>query len=1011
MRLSLSMMSETLPARAAAAALLLLCWCAAPSSASAQAQPQPQPKAQPEAQPKPRAPRAGRNRGRPTATTRPAPGSAPKAGTAPGQRATPGQTAQRVPPTAGPRTGARARANAGGQAAQDRRSTAPPPGATTTPRPGSSGTPATGRGGNGTPGTPARKQNGTGTTVPEGETLNDDSLYACDKAKGRFKVNLAPDVELKDLVTWAFSFTCKNFIYSSAIGTRAAKVTIKSPESMTARQAWSVFLVALQSMGLTVVPKGNVLEIVEYAQAKSAPLPIYTRGRPANSDQMVRAVLRPEHLPIDDVAAILTEIKSKDGAVKGIPRAGVVVVTDFGSHISKMSSLMLAVDTPVLGEKLYMLRVKYADATEMSQTLQEILGTKDVGQPSGGPAQPRPTPRRPTRGQPNVPAPAVEASRTGDVEVESAVPSKVLADERTNALILLASEPAYLRVKALVSRLDVSVDVEGAGRIHVYPLEHADAEETATTLTAVISGIQQAPTTGGRQRGGRQAPQQPPQRPVANADSAAAFEGMVRVTHDKPTNSLVVVASVKDFLALREVLRKLDVPRPQVYIEASIVEIGIDNSRDLGAAWHAGAEVNDGDLVIGGVQHNNLSSLNVATVASATGLIGGALGSLLPGAEELLGTSIPSYGILFQALATTSNLDVLSSPHILTTDNEEAEISVGQNIPYQSALVGLPGGAAGGATGSFFPTQSIQRQDVELNLKITPQINASGEVKLKIDLTINDIASQDFAGLGPSWSKKTLKDVVVVRDQQAVVLGGLISDKVTNTESKVPLLGDIPILGYLFKFSTKRKEKRNLLIVLTPYIVHNHTDLERIVERRVREQREFMRTFSTFRDIEYRPVLDYGRKRGLVSEINRLVIEQERNARVLEELEQKDVGFPDGPVEYGDERPASDQAPEDEGEPTRGDEGAEREDEGGADTTTTSAGSDEEAEDEADADGVVHVPSKKARAGAAGKKAQQRVKKAKKGNAKGASARTGAGTSGAGAGAAKAAVKAPAKVK
>jgi len=391
-------------------------------------------------------------------------------------------------------------------------------------------------------------------------------------------------------------------------------------------------------------------------------------------------------------------------------------------------------------------------------------------------------------------------------------------------------------------------------------------------------------------------------RNVTTADSAAAFEGVVRITHDKPTNSLVVVASVKDFLAVREVLRKLDVVRPQVYIEATIVEVAIDNSRDLGAAWHAGKAIGNGDLIIGGVQSGNLSSLNVASIASATGLIGGALGHILPEAQELLGTSIPSYGILFQALATTSNLDVLSSPHILTTDNEEAEISVGQNIPYKSALVGLPGGTGGGTAG-FFPTQSIQRQDVELNLKLTPQINASDEVKLKIDLTINDIASVDFGGLGPSWSKKVLKDVVVVRDQQAVVLGGLISDKVTNTESKVPLLGDIPILGYLFKFSTKQKQKRNLLIVLTPYIVHNQNDLERIVERRVREQREFMRSFSTFRDITYRPQTDYRRKRGLVAEVNRLVREVEQEARVLHELERRQVGLPDGPVEYEDTTP------------------------------------------------------------------------------------------------------------
>lgn len=739
--------------------------------------------------------------------------------------------------------------------------------------------------------------------------VEESSLYNCSKARGRFKVNLAPDVELKDLVTWAFSFTCKNFIYSSALASRSAKVTILSPTEMNAHQAWRVFLVSLQSMGLTVVPKGNVLEIIEDATAKNAPLPVYTKGLPSNQAQMVRAVLRPEHLSADDVATILTELKSKDGDVKALSRAGIVVITDYGSQIHRMASLMMAVDQPVLGERLYMIHVKYADATDLASTLNDLLGTKDNNTPAPAP-RPR---RRGRRGRVPTPEPV-----DTDTEVESAVPTKLMADERTNSLILLASEPAYLRVKALVDRLDVSVDVEGSGRIYVYQLENADAEEMATTLQTVITGVQPSPSsTGNNSRNNRGRSRAPTPAP-GGAEGAAAFEGTVRVTQDKPTNSLVIVASFKDFLALRDVIKRLDVARPQVYIDASIVEVGVDNGLNLGSSWHAGAEVGDGDLILGGVQTKDLSSLNVASIANATGLIGGALGHLLPGAEQLLGQSIPSFGVLLNAVATTDNVTVLSSPHILTTDNEEAEIEVGQNIPYQSAIVGGAfGGAAQQGGSNFFPTQSIQRQDVELNLKLTPQINASDKVKLKIDLTINDIASLDFGGLGPSWSKRTLKDVVVVSDQQPVVLGGLISDKVTHTETKVPLLGDIPILGYLFKFSHKQTEKRNLLVMLTPYIVKNHTDLERIYERRIREQREFMRAYSSFRQASYAPEMDYSRKHGLVDEINDQIAQVEEEQRALDELQRRQIGLPDGPIEYS-KHPASgdddDQGSDDQGD-------------------------------------------------------------------------------------------------
>jgi general secretion pathway protein D len=181
-------------------------------------------------------------------------------------------------------------------------------------------------------------------------------------------------------------------------------------------------------------------------------------------------------------------------------------------------------------------------------------------------------------------------------------------------------------------------------------------------------------------------------------------------------------------------------------------------------------------------------------------------------------------------------------------------------------------------------------------------------VRLEIDLEISDIASPDFQGLGPSWAKRTIRDTVVVRDQQSVVLGGLMSDRLTTSESKVPLLGDIPILGYLFKYKQTSKKKTNLLVLLTPYIVKNQMDIEQIVERRVREQREFMRTFSTFATHRYRPEIDYRRKRGLVEEINRRALRIEEEAAVLRALDERIQLLPDGPIEYDPEEEEAQEA-------------------------------------------------------------------------------------------------------
>jgi general secretion pathway protein D len=546
---------------------------------------------------------------------------------------------------------------------------------------------------------------------------------------------------------------------------------------------------------------------------------------------------------------------------------------------------------------LYMVRVRYADASEIASKLTEILG----GQ--GAAAQPAQDPRRrraQQQQQQRRRAQEVTEAAEGADSIASAVPSQIVADERTNSLILLASEPAYLRVKALVERLDVQIDVEGAGRINVYRLEHADAEEMAQTLDNVISGMQQRSgqaSGDARQRAARQ-------RAATDEESAPAFEGEVRVTHDAPTNSLVILASVKDFRALRDgVIRRLDVRRPQVYIEAKIVEISVDTSRDLGTSWHGGHAVGDGHILLGGAQHSDLRSVNPAgSLLSLSGLLGGIIGTPLEGAEEILfGQSIPSFGVLFQALATSSNVNLLSSPHILTLDNEEAELLVGENIPYIAGSFGTPFG--GGQQqqqqlGSLFPGTNIQRQDVALELKLTPQISAANEVRLNIDLEISNIASRDFEGLGPSWARRTIKDTVIVPDQQTIVIGGLMRDQITSSESKVPLLGDIPLLGYLFKYTTQSKSKTNLLVLLTPYIVNDHMDIERIVERRVREQREFMRAHSAFSHVQYRPDIDYSRKRGLLAEISRTLDHVQEERERLERFEVGRVEFESGPVEY-----------------------------------------------------------------------------------------------------------------
>lgn len=706
----------------------------------------------------------------------------------------------------------------------------------------------------------------------------DEALYACKKRTGQVAVTFKPETELKDLITWVMGFTCKNFILDPRIVSTGKKVTVIAPNKMSAGEAYNVFLVALSTMGLTVVPKGNMMRIVESATAKSETVPIYKKGVPGNTDQIVRYILRPSHANIETLRGALDSIRSPAGNVQ--VAGTMLIITDYASQVRDMMSLARSIDIPGGSDGIYTIPVKNADATALATKLNEILGISAGAQATGG----------------NVTAGKRAPGTAGGAdEVSEAVPSKILVDDRTNTLIVVSSEPGYYRVKALVERLDISLDTEGGTSIRVHPLENALAEELATTLNAAMgqSGQAQGGANQGRRPGQAAAP-----APTPVGDLGTSLEGQVRVIGDKPTNSLIVMSSGRDYIAIKDVIRRLDQPRRQIFIEALILEVQLSKDLAIGTSSHGGLPVGDSALAIGGVQTPSLKSLDLTTLAAATGLIGGLVGAPLANSQSFLGTSIPSYGILFQALATQDNSNILSAPHVIAIDNEKAEFSVGNNIPYKAGLsfggFGLPQAGAQSLPGGI--GQNIQREKLNLTLNVTPHISSNDAVRLEIEQETKDIGGSD-PELGPTWTERKLKTQVVVHDQQSVVIGGLIQEKDIYNVTKVPLLGDIPILGYLFKYSTKSKRKTNLLILLTPYIIKDQLDLQAIRERKVREREEFVRSFTTLNEMKYEPKLDYRRKRGMVEEINRAVQSVEQDADVIRAMGQRQRVL-DGPLEY-----------------------------------------------------------------------------------------------------------------
>jgi general secretion pathway protein D len=676
------------------------------------------------------------------------------------------------------------------------------------------------------------------------------------------------DVELPVVIDTMARLSGDNYIYDDRV---RGRVTIVSPTKMSVDQAVAVFESVLQVKGFTRVRLNeDTWKILPIRESKESPIETFreSEAMPA-SDRFVTRLISLKYIDAQAIAETLKPLVSKDASMVAYPPTNTVILSDSASNITRILDLISSIDVETYKEELAVIKVTHADAATLADQLSQIFGAEvsDTSQGAGGVGAARARARRPV-GQ--VPGQTPEMTPADHV--------RVITDARTNSLIVLSARARLEEIRRVVAKLDV--EVSGGGRIHVYYLKHADAEELSQTLNALISG-QAVPSSsgGGASRSGRTGVANVAAQAAAAASNPAIRSAItelaegVSITADPPTNSLVIQASQEGYQTVKTVIDKLDRERPQVLVEALIMEVDVSDKEDLGFSGLVRILDEDkGAFAVGSLTDSPLGpfspgssgtdddddddgddpgdedpparlDLDTAQALLAPLLAGADPASFITVASVKAGSTLIQ-GVI-RASATVNGTNILSAPNILTADNEEAEIKVGANIPIISNRVQSASGI-NDATGDDLATSvNVERQDIGVTLRVTPQISEGDAVRMEIfqEITAVNAALSAVTGrpedVGVALSSRKVENTVVVSNHQTVVIGGLIQNDYRDNENKIPWLGDIPFLGWLFKTTSKEVQKTNLLVFLTPHIVRSPADHER---ETIRKREEFWST-------------------------------------------------------------------------------------------------------------------------------------------------------------------------
>jgi general secretion pathway protein D len=612
-----------------------------------------------------------------------------------------------------------------------------------------------------------------------------------------------PNAELKDIIKAISKLARKNFILDRKIENR--RITILSPEPVTKQEAYNAFLSSLYMNDLTIVAEGKFLKVIDTKSALQANIRVFMGDYAPNTAEVITVLYPLKFLNAEDIQRYLTDLVPRSGRIAAYPNTNTLVMTDTGFNLRRVIQIIKTIDVPGHEDQLENIPIRYASAKDIGKLIDEILSAQNGG-----------TSR-------------VARTRTQQKTRGGGTITKIVTDERTNSLVVLANGRGIKEIKDLVRQLDTT-NAAGGGNIHLYYCKNAVAEDLANTINGLTSNATNKNQPQGNTTGINNPIIPNPRLMGANqggGDGSVRFEGNLRVTADKPTNSLVVVGSASDFAALKKILEKLDIPRRQVYVEATIMELNLEKT----SQFTIGANLaGPGIPSLGGFKPT-APSINFTDLVSKPGALTGLVAGFASGASYTIGSGDAQYTVravtgLIKALVDSTQGQILHQPQVLTSDNQEAEIKVTSKISTSTEQQSA-------TTTGIITTQQITKEPVEISLKITPQLGEGSDlIRLKVDQVVDDFQPSSVAGQINTTQRKATTNVVV-RDGDTIVVGGLQKNTVSDRKSRIPILGDLPIIGKLFGGTDNQSSKSMLVLFLTPYVINEYSDLMKITERKI----------------------------------------------------------------------------------------------------------------------------------------------------------------------------------